>query len=239
MRRLLPIALLAACEGAERSPQDDGGAAPECDLFPLAVGARWTYRDTNSDGEERDLVKAIDRCEVSVFDDCLTGVERSAKTYVQSSSEADEVDDSGLTFLVPLPEGVVRVRQEVWRDGALDQVQTYSPYFMRLMAGPYETGRSESFTHDRCEYDPAGTLTSHEVRHYRHEILGEEEVTVPAGTFAAIAIERTDLDDGDVKRYWFACGVGKVLERKMLEDGSVGGSEELAAYEEGQSRCED
>ena len=94
------------------------------------------------------------------------------------------------------------------------------------MTGPLRN-RAQRVVHPRpLRVRPAGTLTSHEVRHYRHEILGEEDVTVPAGTFAAIAIERTDLDDGDVKRYWFACGVGKVLERKILEDGSVGGSEE-------------
>ena len=114
---------------------------------------------------------------------------------------------------------------------------TYSPYFLRLFPGPYSADRTETYEHGRCEYAADGTPIGITTRRYEHTIVGTEEVTVPAGTYETVLLERVDLGDGDTKRYWFAEGVGKVKEVEVLSDGSTGASEELASYTEGNASC--
>ena len=51
-------------------------------------------------------------------------------------------------------------------------------------------------------------------------------VTVPAGTFDTVEIERVNPSANETKHFWFAVGVGKVRE----EDVTSGAIEELSAY---------
>jgi hypothetical protein len=53
-----------------------------------------------------------------------------------------------------------------------------------------------------------------------------DSVTVPAGTFIAIHLERSNQVTGSIKDYWFAPGVGKVKESgdsqiELLTDYSI------------------
>ena len=54
----------------------------------------------------------------------------------------------------------------------------------------------------------------------------EGRITVPAGTFDCVQLVRERLETGEVKRFWFADGVGKV-KHHTLQTGAV---EELAEY---------
>jgi hypothetical protein len=69
-----------------------------------------------------------------------------------------------------------------------------------------------------------GESTKHKVHQFDVEAVGEE-VTVPAGTFTAVRIRRSDPVDGSYRQYWYVQGTGKVRE---LEDN--GDSEELASF---------
>lgn len=52
------------------------------------------------------------------------------------------------------------------------------------------------------------------------------EVTVPAGTFDCIQLTRERLETGEVKRFWFADGVGKVKHETL----GSGATEALVEY---------
>jgi hypothetical protein len=52
-----------------------------------------------------------------------------------------------------------------------------------------------------------------------------EVVTVPAGTFSALKITRTDTANGSSKSQWFVPGVGKIR-----ESNTTGHLEELTSY---------
>ena len=171
------------------------------------------------------------------FVDCVTGDDRSHETYVQESTGEAQPDELGLTYLESSGDGIVRVKQDFQTAGGLDHFVTYSPYFMRLFAPPYDEGREETFEHERCEYDADGTPRSRTTRTYRHQVVGEQDVTVPAGDYRALVVERVDTADGDTKRYYWADGVGKVLEEEILSDGSIGETEELVAYTAGIDSC--
>jgi hypothetical protein len=53
----------------------------------------------------------------------------------------------------------------------------------------------------------------------------DETITVPAGTFTAIRVRRTDPSDGSYRQYWYVAGLGKVREVE-----GNGDSEELTAF---------
>ena len=53
----------------------------------------------------------------------------------------------------------------------------------------------------------------------------DEVVTVPAGTFKALKITRTNTADGTAKSQWFTQGVGKIREQN-----TTGHLEELTSY---------
>jgi len=228
MRRLLSLVLLSSACGGEL-PGGSGGVA--MDYFPLAVGARWTYANLDDAGGETTLIKEITRCEDVAFLDCVTGEDRAHVTYVQETTGSEDAEDSNINYLEANEDGIVRVQQDFVSGAAIDHYVTYSPSFVRLFDGPYGDGREESFEHARCEYDATG-LREQTTRNYLHRVIGREEVTVEAGTYDALVIERVE-DDGDTKRYYYALGVGKVLE----EDFASGTSEELQSFVAGEGSC--
>jgi hypothetical protein len=53
------------------------------------------------------------------------------------------------------------------------------------------------------------------------------KLTVPAGSFKAVKIQRDNVTSPETKLFWFVAGVGKVRE----ENPATGAVEELSAYE--------
>ncbi len=231
---LLSISGLAAGCGDELNPGPVGSAT---DYFPLAIGAVWEYRNLGGPAGETSVRKEITGCEEIAFVDCVTDEDRTHRVFVQETTGTGDPDDLGVLYMESTSEGIVRIKQDFFVADALDHWVTYSPFFMRLFSGPYTTGREEFITHERCEYDGSG-IRNQTTREYRHTVVGTESVDVPAGTYdAALVIERVDVTDGSTKRYYWAEGVGKVLEEEILAGGDVGESEELESYTAGDGSC--
>jgi hypothetical protein len=223
---------IAGCDGG----LGPSGGSDAVDYFPLAVGARWTYKNVDAAGVETTLVKEIDRCEEVAFVDCDSGLDRDETTYVQvTTGGGADPDEANTLYLEETEDGIVRVKQDFIQADVLDHYVTYSPYFMRLFNGPYGDDRVETYDHERCEYDVAGVDPPTQThRSYLHRVLGHEGVTVPAGSYDALVIERIDQSDADTKRYYWAPGVGKVKEE------AVGSTEveELVEFAPGDGSCD-
>jgi len=225
----------------------DGGVEP-ADLYGIRVGARWVYANTDytaSGGPQKtDLIKEIVGCEEITFIDCDTGQERTHNTYVQETtggniSATNPREEERRLYMILTDEGLVRVRQDFIYDDVLDHFVTYSPYFMRVPGGPYSDGRQWEFAHKRCEYDPAGTELGVTERRYLHEVRdADERASVAAGEFETVHFQRTDLGDGDVKEFWYAAGIGKVMEEGYVVSGFLVSDELLEEFRAGDRTCE-
>jgi hypothetical protein len=236
------LAVVSAAAAACSDPAPEAGALA---FVGLEVGAAWTYRNVDHGATggplETTVVKEITGCEDLVLEDCVTNATSEFSAYVQvTTGGAAEDDDANTLYMVDHADGLVRVRQDVVNLGVLSHVITYSPYFMRLFAGPYDRGRTEEIGHERCSFSPAGEPLAQEQRRYRHEVVAADaQVSVPYGDYdGALHMKRTDLSDHDSKEYWFVPGVGKVLERAFDENGTLIAEEELADFRAGDGSCE-
>jgi len=234
------------CGGGSDGDDGCGGGDIETvrEYFALARGASWTYDNVDYRATpelETTLEKTIrSDCETVTFDDCVSGEAREHSCYVQETmGGAADAEDANLLYMELNGDGLVRVQQDHLTGAKKTQRETYSPYFMRLVAGPYSQGDLCEFTHERCEYvGDAAPIRS--TKRYRHEVVStDESVTVPSDTYTGVLhIKRTDLGDGKTKDFWYARGVGKIKEEGKLATGMLVSSEALVAFEAGSGGCE-
>jgi hypothetical protein len=111
----------------------------------------------------------------------------------------------------------------------------YDPAFLRFDEAWNEAGQSETLDDDwvqNCVMTSVaskcapGAMLRGKTTHRYTVVDPHAHVSVPAGSFDAIEIERFNPDESETRRFWFAPGVGKVRE----QDVESGGSEELAEY---------
>ena len=108
----------------------------------------------------------------------------------------------------------------------MDQVSTtaiidYDPGFLRCSEDWTVVGMPEEFLYDRTAYDGNGQNPVVEARGHTFEVLAiGEQITVPAGTFDCVKVERVrtvGAESGALVWFWFAPGVGKVREERPIE----------------------
>jgi hypothetical protein len=260
--RLWGVAALCAC-----SSSGDGGSDPvtvcapdngepvvvdsvaiseAAEFLGLQVGARWTYENTDfNEGKGKKVTtvtKEITGCETVTVVDCEESVAYQYNAYVQETTGgAAGAEDSNTLYMVALPEGVVRVRQDIVDNGVFEQVVSYSPYFMRLFEGPYDVDREETFSHHRWELSADGEVArGHTVRSYTHLVVAADEpVDVLQGSYDNVLhMKRSEVgSDEDVKDFWYVRGVGKVLEMAYDMAAAETKKEELATFSEGTGSC--
>ena len=94
----------------------------------------------------------------------------------------------------------------------------YAPAKGRVDLAPAHlaTGASytESFTETVTDVTATGNSTSSSSKSYGWKVVNaSESITVPAGTFTALHLQKTNGNSNAVdKDYWFVRGVGKVKE---------------------------
>ena len=221
----LAAALLGAC-GTEDKPPAPGG-----DLYPLAVGDAWLYEETDGADVTQNQHEVIDRIErdfayddtdalpVFVVEDTFPTGESSDTDVAPGGWRLEYVHDDGTR--------VARLRQDVYDDtGALTKTRDYAPGFLRLDRGRIEVGDQWAEEYTRYSDTLDGSAVTQEVVSYLYEVMAPETATVPAGTFDCTVIQRTETigSSPEIKRYYFAAGVGKVRE---VTGGKV---EELVSY---------
>jgi hypothetical protein len=222
--RLLLLAPLAAIPPAcgEEDPPADG------EHYPLAVGDFWVYEETDAYGDSATLRYEVTGREAVNFP--LLGASREVfvvdNTFPGTSDErrTQYIEDDGVR--------AARLGHVIFDDGGTPtKRREYDPGFLRFDRSRVAPG--ESWTEDVTEY--TDTMDGAEVQQnevqYRFEVLADhEKVTVPAGTFDCLVLERSVVygSVGDVKVYYFAPGVGKVKE--ITENDK---EEDLVEYEVG------
>jgi hypothetical protein len=112
-------------------------------------------------------------------------------------------------------------------NGVMSSEDWYTPYDLRVDESPDHLTAGAAWTLSYMDAHasaskPAATKT---ITENWTTDAANETVTVPAGTFSALKITRTDTSDGTAKSQWFVPGVGKIR-----ESNTTGHLEELTSY---------
>jgi hypothetical protein len=179
-------------------------------LYPLVDGAKWSYIRKTTAGQ-------------------ILGMELTEANEIEWEGEQafeiiDEPDDDGeWNASVLLQDGdlVTRVHREEMDNLGTTAIIDYDPGFLRVSEAFTVVGPPQEFLYDRTAYDGNGQNPSVEARGHTFEVLAVgEQVTVPAGTFDCVKVERVrtlGAEAGALVWFWFAPGVGKVREERPLE----------------------
>lgn len=179
-------------------------------LYPLVDGARWTYVVTNTFGQITD--SQVIEAHETVWDG-----ERAWQLVDEPGSKGNWdastiIRDGDLTL---------RVHREELGNLGPTEILDYDPGFVRANDAWTTVGFKEERSYERTAYDGDGENPMVEARSHTYEVLAvDEQVTVPAGTFHCVKVERVrtlGAESGALAWFWFAPGVGKVREERPLE----------------------
>jgi hypothetical protein len=189
--------------------------------FPLATGNAWTFRTENA-GVVSDKTQTI-----GDFEQVGGTGPNSTQMAFHVLTEKDDGGDKTESWQVEMDGKVIRYRERAYSasSGELELEEHWDPYKLRVdgtaehvMAG---ANWVEQYSETKLAVGmaPATAASSDSWR----VIAESESVTVPAGTFEALLVEKTG--GSSTKRYWFVRGIGKVKEE--------GGAqlEELVSYD--------
>ena len=220
------VALAAGACGSidpvAQEPLDETGAPAQL-LLPLAEGNRWTYRVTDGDTVETKIQEVGEREPIGG-----SGPHADVEAFRMTTRRGIDGSNETVSWQGTVGARVVRYREQAFNatTGDLDIEEYWDPYKLRVDQTEefLETGGSFLESYDETKLIPGEQPTTAE-RSDRWTVLAvNEEVTVPAGTFEAVKMNRVSSSQGSVKTYWFVENIGKVKE----EGGQL---EELESYE--------
>jgi len=202
-------------EGSEGSGEDQGELDGEeaGSLYPMVSDASWTYVARTTQGQ-------------------ILGTEIAEVHQIQWQGESawllsDQPDEDGEwteSILVERDNEVLRVYKEEHGPMGIFAYVYYDPGFLRADDDWLEASVDdyEQRLYDRTEYDNPDMLNPDlEPRGHAYKIIGvNESVTVPAGTFDCIVVERirtVGTNAGERVLSWYAPGVGKVREERPAD----------------------
>lgn len=219
------VALLAlavpGCGGESSSTDPDGGSIPQTTgpYLPWQEGNRWTYQITDN-GKVSSKVVTVGAAEP------VGGTGPNAAVMANKVVTVTLPDAQSLTWQAPVGTLMVRYREQslVVDTGAVGEETHWMPHrvYLDQSAAHVKRGAAWVVSHEeiRVKTDkPPVTTTEQETWTV---IADDDPVTVPAGAFRALVVQKTG--GGNAKTYWFARGIGKVKE--------LGGQlEELVSYQ--------
>jgi hypothetical protein len=188
-------------------------------LLPWAVGNTWTYRVTDKGKVDTKVV--------------TVGAAEPIGAGPNSAMMANKVltmtgNDKSISWQGELEGAVVRYREQSFKasTGALSEDTVWVPHRLHVdsTAAHTVTGASwlDMFDETKTPADttmPPKLSTGRE----RWSVMSDHEtITVPAGTFVTVMLQR--ISASSTKTYWFAHGVGKIKE-------TGGQTEELVKYQ--------
>lgn len=212
-----PVEAAAGASGEQNVPE----AGSRESHFPLVDGATFTYRHTSLTRDSWNETATLSATRYQGADAfVLAGEEDSAGEQTQST-------------LLVRGSGVYRVYKETRVGGELTSKTTYEPAFLRYDEAWTRAGISVTLEDDWSEVcgDTStscapGSVLNGSTTHVYTVLELADEVSVPAGDFTAVKVQRDNPDDRETKLFWFSLGVGKVRE----ENPANGAIEELAKY---------
>jgi hypothetical protein len=185
---------------------------------PLTVGSTWTYHvdDQGVVYDKQSSVEAYEDMGGQAAGVMGFRVRETIKASIQLTWYEQTATD-------------VRRHHDTLADTGGRQLsdEWYAPYLLRVDESPDHLKAGASWTID---YTKTKTTSSKPTTMSAHAegwtVEAVDVVTaVPAGTFNALKVTRTDTADGSTKTQWFVRGVGKV--RELTANGH---KEELTAY---------
>ncbi|PRP92848.1 hypothetical protein ENSA5_46800 [Enhygromyxa salina] len=204
----------AADTGETADTDETGGTVDELNSFyPLVDGGQWSYVSTNSMGQitGMDIVEATE----------TTFAGEPAWDFVDNPNASGEWTRSTIARSGTV---AARVHKEVMDANGTIMIVDYDPGFVRFDDAWDTVGSFEEILYDRTETDGDGLNPDYEPRGHSFEVIAvDQEVTVPAGTFNCVQIERVrtvGTTAGETVMFWYAPGIGKVREERP-EDGEV------------------
>jgi hypothetical protein len=242
----LGAALLASsgCSGSGGGPSGAGGSGPagsggtnptglggqtSTESFePDPVGATWTYATMGvADGGAVSSTKTVNVEAVEPVPG-RAGI-TATRIHTLVPGEQDQ-----MTWQAESATAIVRYRDDIYvvgtGTGMVQEYSVYAPSKLRMELTHLTTGQtySESYTESVTEVMPSGNSTSSTSKPFAWKVInGAESITVPAGTFTAVHLQKANGNSGAIdKDYWFVRGVGKVKETAQ----STGRVEVLSSY---------
>jgi hypothetical protein len=175
---------------------------------PLAVGAVWVFQVTDTNN-----VAYTKTSTVTAFEDAGGAF---AGTMAYKTSETVK-SSTQYTWYQTTDTDVRRLHdQQLDSSGALSSDDWYTPYDLRIDESPEHLTAGATW---QLSYEDAHTSakkppkTTTITENWSCDSVNEN-VTVPAGTFSAVRVTRTDTaSGGSAKTQWFVPGVGKIREQ--------------------------
>lgn len=217
----------SAGAGGAAGAGSDAGSQPKAGSkdshFPLSDGATWKYHHENPTKTPWDEVASA---KATTYKD---------KPAFLFSDQEDAQGEQTTSTLVVDGTGVYRVYKEVAVGGQVAVKTAYDPAFLRYDEAWLSEGQMMTldddwtqtcvFTSSAAKCAPGAVKTGTTTHEYKVVSL-HSQITVAAGTFDCVLIERTNPTDVETKQFWFAKGVGKVREL----DTGTNATEELTEY---------
>jgi hypothetical protein len=188
--------------------------------FPLVDGARWTYRHTSVIEDS--------------WDESAT-LSAAGEAFVLADEEDAKGEQTQSTLVID-GDRVYRTQKQIFVGGELVQETAYDPAFLRYDEAWTQAGASLTLDDEwkqTCVVASSasncapGAIKTGVTTHVYTVLDVAAKVSVPAGDFTTVEIQRDNTIDQETKLFWFAAGVGKVRE----ENPASGAVEELSDYE--------
>ena len=185
---------------------------------PLTVGSTWTYHvdDQGVVYDKQSSVEAFEDMGGAVAGTMGFKVRETIKAAIQ------------LTWYEQTATDVRRHHDQLGDDtGRQLSDEWYSPYLLRVDEAPEHLTAGATWTINYTQTKTTSskpTTTTNQAETWTVDAV-DVVTAVPAGTFNALKLTRTDTGDGSTKTQWFVRGVGKVRERT-----GAGHFEELTSY---------
>lgn len=210
----------ARADAREAGRADAGGE--RASYLPWAEGNSWTYR-VSDDGEVTEKVTVIG-AEEEVGGSGPNANERAFR--VTTRKGLDSTDET-VSWQAALGERVVRYREQSFGrvTNALELEEHWLPAKLHVDSSDERTEPGAAWIEEYEETKAladGGTATATARDTWIVDGV-DQEVTVPAGTFRAVVLQKSS-GSGAVKTYWYVRGVGKVKE-------TGGQTEELVSYQ--------
>jgi hypothetical protein len=201
---------LLAC-GDDVAATDGGIDAAPCTTaraeryLPLEVGATWNFRITPTAGPAETKANTV----IALED---VGDRKAGTTAFRVRTE--KLDGATVSWQEDRCTSITRHReQSLDLQGNLLTDQFYLPDKIRIDEAPARLTMGATWTvaYTEVEVDTTGAMTTRAKDETWSVQAIAESVTVPAGTFTALKLNKTTSGSAD-KTYWFVKGVGKVKE---------------------------
>jgi hypothetical protein len=215
---------IVAAAGAGSIDEPPPAAGSRESHFPLIDGTSWTYHHTNlvdDPWDETDTVTA--------------GIYQGADVAVLEDEEDAQGEQTHSTHVMD-DTRVLRAYKEISVGDEVVQTTTYDPAFLRYDEAWTKSGQTVTLDDDWTQVCVVASSASNcapgaikpgSTTHTYTVLDVAAKLTVPAGSFTTVKIQRDNVSDPETKLFWFAAGVGKVRE----ENPTTGAVTELSDYE--------